>query len=138
MRAMMPGSAVRSAALSAAVGAPVPWRAFTTLSSMGRTNRPGITISRPCTWAVNAPRAFASASCFCCAAMSSGASPCSGGAVRPWKMRGELTIAACCGLASGTLMTSMRKSAEFGSLSGASEEQPGSSLGERTPAEPET
>ena len=40
-------------------------------------------------------------------------------------MRGELTIAACSGCASGTLMTSMRNSAEFGSLSGASSEQPG-------------
>ncbi len=52
-------------------------------------------------------------------------------------MRGELTIAACAGFASGTLMTSMRKSAEFGSLSGRSRTQPGSSFGERTPAEPE-
>jgi len=35
------------------------------------------------------------------------------------KMRGELTIAARSGFANGTLMTSMRNSAEFGSLSGA-------------------
>ena len=40
------------------------------------------------------------------------------GAVRSLKMRGELTIAACSGCASGTLITSMRKSAEFGSWSG--------------------
>jgi hypothetical protein len=53
-------------------------------------------------------------------------------------MRGELTIAAASGRASGTLITSMRKSAELGSLSGASLTQPGSSLGDRTPAEPET
>ena len=52
---------------------------------------------------------------------------------RSWKMRGELTIAACSGCASGTLMTSMRNSAMFGSSSGAASEQPGSSLGERTP-----
>ena len=60
------------------------------------------------------------------------------GPTRSLKMRGELTIAACSGWASGTLMTSIRKRAEFGSLSGASREQPGSSLGERTPADPET
>ena len=53
-------------------------------------------------------------------------------------MRGEVTIFACSGCASGTLITSMRNSDEFGSLSGASLEQPGSSFGERTPAEPET
>ena len=39
-------------------------------------------------------------------------------------MRGELTIAACSGCASGTLMTSIRKSAEFGSLSGVNLTQP--------------
>ena len=57
---------------------------------------------------------------------------------RSLKIRGELTIAACSGWASGTLMTSIRNSAEFGSWSGASLEHPGSSLGERTGAEPET
>ena len=36
------------------------------------------------------------------------------------KIRGEETIAACSGCATGTLMTSMRNSAEFGSWSGAS------------------
>ena len=49
-----------------------------------------------------------------------------------------LTIAACSGCASGTLMTSMRKSAELGFLSGLSRTQPGSSASGRTPAEPET
>ena len=44
-------------------------------------------------------------------------------------MRGELTMAACAGLASGTLMTSIRKRAEFGSWSGASREQPGQLVG---------
>ena len=74
-----------------------------------------------------------SATAFASAAMSSGVSPCSGGAVRSLKIRGELTIAACSGCASGTLMTSMRNSAEFGSLSGAAFTHPGSSLGDRTP-----
>ena len=52
-------------------------------------------------------------------------------------MRGELTIAAAAGFASGTRMTSMRKSAEFGFVSGESLMQPASSFGERTPEEPE-
>jgi hypothetical protein len=52
-------------------------------------------------------------------------------------MRGELTIAAALGLSSGTLMTSMRNSAEFGSLSGVNDEQPESSSDDRTPDEPE-
>ena len=69
---------------------------------------------------------------------SSGARPWRGGSTRSLKMRGELTMAACAGFASGTLITSMRKSAELWSLSGVSRTQPGSSLGERTPAEPET
>ena len=53
-------------------------------------------------------------------------------------MRGALTSAALLGSASGTLMTSMRKSAVFGSTSGCAPEQPASSPGERTPAEPDT
>src|ERR1051325_12011946 len=52
-------------------------------------------------------------------------------------MRGELTIAACCGAASGTLMTSIRKRALLGFESGLAATQPGSSLGERTGAAPE-
>ena len=52
-------------------------------------------------------------------------------------MRGELTIAAVCGAASGTLITSRRKRALSGSSTGPSL-QPGSSSAERTPAEPET
>ena len=52
-------------------------------------------------------------------------------------MRGELTIAARSGCASGTLITSMRKSAELGSSSGIALEQLASSFGERTLAEPE-
>ena len=52
-------------------------------------------------------------------------------------MRGELTMAAFSGAASGTWMTSMRKRAVFGSSIGPSR-QPGSSSGDRTPAEPET
>ena len=52
-------------------------------------------------------------------------------------MRGDETMAAAAGLASGTRITSMRKSAEFGSSSGSARLQPSSSLGERTPADPE-
>ena len=53
-------------------------------------------------------------------------------------MRGELTIAACSGAATGTLMTSIRKSELFGFESGDCRTHPGSSVGERTGAEPET
>ena len=42
------------------------------------------------------------------------------------------------GFANGTLMISIRMSDEEASLSGVSRTQPGSSLGERMPAEPET
>jgi hypothetical protein len=52
-------------------------------------------------------------------------------------MRGELTMAACSGAASGTLITSMRNSAVFGSSCGASR-QPGSSSADRTRDEPDT
>src|SRR5690349_8386970 len=38
-----------------------------------------------------------------------------GGGASPWKIRGELTIAAFCGAASGTLITSRRKRAPSGS-----------------------
>ena len=50
---------------------------------------------------------------------------------------GELTMAACSGCASGTLMTSIRNSAELESRSGVTPTQPDSSLGERTVADPE-
>src|SRR3954463_7975068 len=53
-------------------------------------------------------------------------------------MRGEMTIAACSGCASGTLITSMRNRAELGSCDGSALEQPGSSLGDRTGADAET
>jgi len=52
-------------------------------------------------------------------------------------MRGEVVIAAFCGAASGTLITSRRKRAPVGSSIGASL-QPGNSSAERTPAEPDT
>ena len=133
----MPGSAVRSAALSAPVGAPEPLRALTMLSSSGVMSAGRMTRSVPPTLAVNAPCAFASASALAAAATSSGASPWRGACARSLKMRGELTIAACSGCATGTLITSMRKSAELASFSGVVATQPASSLGERTPAEPE-
>ena len=52
--------------------------------------------------------------------------------------RGLDTIFASCGAASGTLITSMRNSAVFGSLSGASPEHPASSSGRRTNDVPDT
>src|SRR5881296_2364398 len=134
----IPWMAPRSAALSAPVGAPVPARALTMLSSIGWTYRWGMTNSMPLIFAVNPPLARASAAALAAAATSSGDSPCVGGAVRPLKIRGELTMAACSGWASGTLMTSMRNSALFGFESGDAATHPGSSLGERTGADPET
>src|SRR5688500_9388810 len=59
-----------------------------------------------------------------------------GGGARSLKMRGELTMAAVSGAASGTLITSMRNRAVFGSSIGPSK-QPASSSSERTPADPE-
>ena len=53
------------------------------------------------------------------------------------KMRGRLTIAAVCGAASGTLMTSMLNSAVFGSSSGFAPEHPASSSPDRTQLVPE-
>ena len=91
----------------------------------------------PNTVTMNAPRARAASTIFLEAATSSGVSPCRAGAVRSLKMRGELTIAACSGCANGTLITSMRNSTVFGSLSGIPPTQPGSSVGERGGAEPE-
>src|ERR1700681_639461 len=135
--AFIPGRAARNAALSAAVAGPVLLRALTMLSSIGLMNCGGRTLSLPKITAVYPPFARAAAAAALAAATSSGDSPCLAGAVRLLKMRGELTIAACSGCANGTLMTSIRKSAEFGSLSRVSLLHPGSSLGERTPAEPE-
>src|SRR5216117_2456640 len=84
----------RVAALSAAVGAPLPPRALTTLSSMGLLHSAGRTYSISPTFAVKPPLARQSAASLAAAAMSSGVSPCLGGAARPLKIRGELTIAA--------------------------------------------
>ncbi len=86
---------------------------------------------------MNFPAALASAISLAAATLSAGVSPCAGGATRSSKMRGELTIAACSGWASGTLMTSMRNSAVLGSWVGIAAVQPGSSPGERTADEPE-
>src|SRR5438445_9774763 len=130
--------ASRVAALSAAVGVPLPPRALTTLSSVGFVHSAGRTYSISPILAVKPPLARQSAAALAAAAMSSGVSPCLGGAVRPLKLRGELTMAACSGWASGTLMTSIRKRALFGFESGDEATQHGSSLGERHGAEPET
>ena len=111
----MPWSAPRSAVLSAPVGTPVPWRALTTLSSIGRMKPGPSTKSIPRTLAVNPPTARAESAALVAAAMSSGASACVAASVRSLKIRGELTMLASSGWASGTLMTSIRNSAEFGS-----------------------
>ena len=47
-------------------------------------------------------------------------------------------MAACSGLASGTLITSILKSAEFGSSSSGAPEHPASSSAGRTDEDPET
>jgi hypothetical protein len=109
------------------VGAPVPPRAFTMLSSCVRTKFGPATCSSPWTFAMKPPARRAESTMRCWAARSSGASPCERGSVSPVKMRGELAIAACSGRATGTLMTSMRNSAEFGSLSGDASTHPASS-----------
>src|SRR5207244_9944801 len=106
--------------------------------SVGWLHFAGRMYSSSPTFAVKPPLARHSAAALAAAAMSSGVSPCLGGAVRPLKIRGELTMAACSGWASGTLMTWIRKRALFGFESGDAATQPGSSLGERTGAEPET
>ncbi len=53
-------------------------------------------------------------------------------------MRAPPMTAAVWGAASGTLITSIRNSELFGFESGDCRTQPGSSVGERTGAEPET
>ena len=58
-------------------------------------------------------------------------------AFRLSKILGELTIAACSGWSTGTLMTSMRNHAVLGSSLGIAATQPASSLGDRTMDEPE-
>ncbi len=132
--------AARTTALSAAVGLPpgAPPRALITPSSIGLVDSAGRTYSISPIFAVKPPLARQSAASLAAAAMSSGASPCLGGAVRPLKMRGAPTMAACSGCASGTLMTSMRKSALLGFESGGAATQPGSSAADRIGADPET
>ena len=137
IRAIMSGRAARSVALSAPVGVPVPFRAFTTLSSRCWAKLSGSAISCSPILTMNAPRARAASIAACRRAASAGASPCVGAGARSLKIRGEDTMAARSGCASGTLITSIRNSALFGSSSGYSREQPGSSVGDRTPAEPE-
>ena len=53
------------------------------------------------------------------------------------KMRGRLTIRACAGAAIGIWITSMLKSAVFGSSFGSRPEQPASSSADRTALVPE-
>ena len=88
-------------------------------------------------FAMNAPAAFAVASVFAAASLSASDRPCAGAALSPAKMLARPTTAAEAGLASGTLMISMRKRDEFGS-SAATSAQPASSPAERMPDEPDT
>ena len=71
-------------------------------------------------------------------AVSAADTPCVAGAVRSLKMRAVLTIVACSGCATGTRMTSTRKSALFGSVTPPAASQPAISLDGRTPDSPET
>jgi hypothetical protein len=128
------GSAARSVALSAAVGAPVPPRARTTCELhvhelVGQHHRLAHDLGT-----TNAPRALGRS----ISARSAGAGPCAAARPGPSKMRGELTIAARFGFGERHRITSMRKSAEFGSSLGGPATQPGSSASGRTGAEPET
>jgi hypothetical protein len=109
---MMLGIAARRAALSAPVAAPEPPRALTTLSNNDLLKLEGRTTSSPKMLAMKSPRARAART----SSISACDAPCVAGAVRSLKMRGELTIAACSGCASGTLITSMRNFTEFGSF----------------------
>ena len=93
----IPWSAPRSAVLSAPVGPPVPWRALTTLSSIGRTNPGPSTKSMPRTFAVKPPTARAESAARVAAAISSGVSACVAASVRSLKIRGELTMLASSG-----------------------------------------
>ena len=67
--------APRSAPLSAAVAAPLPPRAATTLSSCLATNRGGRIMSRPWIFAVKAPVARAESAARAAAAESTAAGP---------------------------------------------------------------
>ena len=130
---------VRRVAVSAAVGVPVPPRARTMLSSWVRTKLAPNRMSWPVTGlrATNPPVRRAVSSARRAFAISSSAAPWTAGALRPVKMLARFTTSARSGLATGTLMISMRHSEEFGS-SGAARLQPGSSLGDRTLEDPET
>ncbi len=108
------------------------------LSSIGVTNRLLTTRSWPNSRATYPPWARAESTTRLPSSISCCISPCCGGGASESKMRGELTIAASCGAASGTLMTSMRNSELFGFESGDCRTHPGSSVGERTGAEPDT
>src|SRR6476469_3198577 len=126
-------SAARAAAVSSAVGTPDrPRSRMVSATSVSPSSELRISCI-PMNDTTKAPEAWA----FAVAAMSSLVSPCSGAAVRSLKIRGELTMAACSGCASGTLMTSIRNSAEFESTDGSVQTHPASSLGERTLEEPE-
>src|SRR5439155_744854 len=132
----MPCRFVRRAVLSAPVAVPVPPRALTILSSSGVTKRGPTTCSIPKRVTVKPPCARAESAARWASAMSCGISLWVGAWVSESKIRGELTIAAVCGAASGTLMTSILNSALFGFESGDCFTHPGSSEGERTGADP--
>src|SRR6185503_11532704 len=138
----------RSSAVSAAVavdaesnGATVPPRALTMLSRIERrknrftTNSSlvtGLTAMKP------PPAARTESTARFCALRSASDCPCDAVALRPEKMLARLTTVACLGCASGTLMISMRINDDAALESGVWATHPGSSLGDRIGAEPET
>ncbi len=73
-----------------------------------------------------------------CAVLSASERPCVGAALRSAKMFARFTTAACSGCASGTLMISMRMSDVAAFERVVSARHPGSSLDDRSGADPET
>jgi hypothetical protein len=97
----IPCSAPRSAALSAPVAAPLPPRALTRCRASGGSSAGQRALGAEDRRREGAAR-LGRRERGALAAASSGVSPWRAGAVSPLKMRGEVTIAAAFGLASGT------------------------------------
>ena len=118
---------LRSAAASAAGGAAAPRRAGRAWRTRAPAHRRAAAAARP----------HPARSPACPARPAASRSGLRGGTGSSLKMRGELTIAAFSGAASGTLITSSRNRAVFGSSMPPSW-QPAASSAERTPAVPDT